>query len=143
MQGPIAWAARNSSKPGRRDNTWVVHAAPNWAQARLDAPAKVITAELTSALATHARIDPTAVQGETAHRWLYYQAENPLDTGALWEPDLGLPVFRDWCLGARIEAAYLSGQASAGRVLGHLAGDTRAGWGGQAGHTASGKSSFC
>jgi predicted NAD/FAD-dependent oxidoreductase len=87
----------------------------------------VITAELTSALATQARIDPTAVTGQTAHRWLYYQAENPLDTGALWEPDPGLAVFRDWCLGAGIEAAYLSGQAEAGCVLGHLAGEIRAG----------------
>ena len=137
---PIAWAARNSSKPGRRGNTWVIHASPDWTRARLDVPAEAIAAELTSALATHAGIDPTAVTGQTAHRWLYSLAENPLDTGALWEPDLGLAVCGDWCLGARIEAAYLSGQAAAGRVLGHLASDTRAAEARQPAHTANAKS---
>ncbi|MFZ0791630.1 MAG: FAD-dependent oxidoreductase, partial [Chromatiaceae bacterium] len=137
---PIAWAARNSSKPGRRGNTWVVHASPDWTRTRLDVPAEAIAAELTSALATHTGIDPTAVTRQSAHRWLYSLAENPLDAGALWEPDLGLAVCGDWCLGARIEAAYLSGQAAAGRVLGHLAGETRAAEARQPAHTANAKS---
>jgi hypothetical protein len=81
-QGPIAWVARNSSKPCRRGNTWVAHASPDWTRARLDAPAEAIAAELTSALATHTGLDPTAVTGQSAHRWLYSLAENPLGAGA-------------------------------------------------------------
>ena len=124
-RGPIAWAARNSSKPGRWGNTWVVHATSDWTRTRLDAPAEAIAAELISALAAHTGIDPSAVTEQSAHRWLYSRVENPLDAGTLWEPDMGLAVCGDWCQGARIEGAYVSGQAAAGRVLGHLAAEAR------------------
>ena len=46
----------------------------------------------------------------------------PLVIGALWEPTLRLGVCGDWCRGARIEDAFLSGHAAAGRILGCLAG---------------------
>ena len=56
-----------------------------------------------------------------AHRWLYSLVANPLNVGALWDPDLGIGACGDWCQGARIEGAFLSGQAIAGRILGDLA----------------------
>jgi hypothetical protein len=69
-RGPIAWAARNSSKPGRWGNTWVVRATSDWTRTRLDAPAEAIAAELISALAAYTGIDPSAVTEQSALRWL-------------------------------------------------------------------------
>jgi predicted NAD/FAD-dependent oxidoreductase len=119
--GEIGWAARNSSKPSRSGNTWIVHAAPAWARARCDEPGEVITAELGNLFAGRAGIDATDLVVQTAHLWRYSLVDNPLATGALWNPELRLGLCGDWCQGARIEGAFLSGQAVAGRVLGHLA----------------------
>lgn len=63
---------------------------------------------------------PSVIERNT-QRWRYALAENPLGTGTLWEPAPGLAVCGDWCRSARVEGAYLSGQAAAGRLLGHLA----------------------
>ena len=57
----------------------------------------------------------------STHRWLYSLVDNPLEAGALWDPDLQLAACGDWCHGARIEGAYLSGQAAAGHLLRHQA----------------------
>jgi hypothetical protein len=117
----IGWAARNSSKPGRPGNTWVVHAAPAWTRARCDEPGEAIAAELGNLFASKAGIDATDLVAQTAHLWRYSLVDNPLATGALWDPGLGLGLCGDWCRGARIEGAFLSGQAVAGQILGHLA----------------------
>jgi len=53
-----------------------------------------------------------------AHRWRYAQAAEALDLGCLWDGELGLGVCGDWCQGSRVEGAFLSGMAAAGRVLG-------------------------
>jgi predicted NAD/FAD-dependent oxidoreductase len=62
-----------------------------------------------------------------AHRWLYSLVEQPLDVGALWAPELQLAVCGDWCQGARIEGAYLSGIAAAGQLLGDWCQHSRTG----------------
>jgi predicted NAD/FAD-dependent oxidoreductase len=123
----ISWAARNSSKPGRLGNTWVVHASPAWTRDHSDVPEDQTGAELTNLFTKQTGIDTTSVVAQTAHRWLYSLVDNPLDVGALWDPELGLGLCGDWCHSARIEGAFLSGQAVAGRILGHLANDSASG----------------
>ena len=49
-------------------------------------------------------------------RWRYALADAPLGVAALWDADAGLGVCGDWCLGARVEAAYDSGRILAGLV---------------------------
>ena len=50
--GPVAWLARDSSKPGRGPReTWVVHAQPDWAAAQAGAPDEACVQALTSAFA--------------------------------------------------------------------------------------------
>ena len=53
-----------------------------------------------------------------AHRWRYALAEGSLDAGCLWDGTLRLGVCGDWCHNSRVEGAFLSGMAAAGRVLG-------------------------
>ncbi|MFW5681305.1 MAG: FAD-dependent oxidoreductase, partial [Pseudomonadota bacterium] len=52
----------------------------------------------------------------TAHRWRYALAAEPVGEPCLYDRS-GLVACGDWCLGGRIEAAFLSGLAAAGRVM--------------------------
>ncbi|MGH1591618.1 hypothetical protein ACRBEV_28625 [Methylobacterium phyllosphaerae] len=57
-----------------------------------------------------------------AHRWRYAQVETALQLPCLYDPALRVGAAGDWCLGARIEAAYDSGQALARALLDDLDG---------------------
>ena len=120
-QGPLSWAAENSSKPGRSGNTWVLHASAAWTHAHLDADPKQVAEQLADWFCARTNLDRSAVRHLDAHRWRYSLVANPLDVGAFWDSDLNIGACGDWCQGARIEGAFLSGQAIAGRILGGLA----------------------
>ena len=51
-----------------------------------------------------------------AHRWRFGLTEKPLGEACVWDEELRLAVCGDWCLGADIESAFLSGSAAAGRI---------------------------
>jgi photolyase PhrII len=126
-QGPVGWAARNHTKPGRLGKTWVVHATADWTRAHLDLPAEAAAEQLGNALAGLLGVAKGQVTPYGAHRWLYSLVEQPLDVGALWAPELQLAACGDWCQGARIEGAYLSGIAAAGQLLGEWCEQSRTG----------------
>ena len=119
--GMLAWAGHNGSKPGRRGLTWVLHADPEWSESNLDSSADTVGAALSDRFCAATDTSPTGVQLLSMHRWRYALAPAPLSVGAHWDHELGLGMCGDWCKGARIEDAFLSGQALAGRILGHLA----------------------
>ncbi len=118
----LSWIARDSSKPGRPPGErWVLHAAPGWSRQRLqlerDQALPLLLEELASALG---RPLPT-VSHAAAHRWRFALPEEPLDEGLLHAPERGITVCGDWCAGARVEGAYLSGVAAAEQLLARLA----------------------
>jgi predicted NAD/FAD-dependent oxidoreductase len=124
-QGPLRWIARDSSKPGRSglagtSDCWVLHAEPRWTRKHLNDPREQVETALLEAFATlvvAAGSSLPAVNWRQSHSWLYALVETPLEEGCLWDPKLGLGACGDWCLGARVEGAWLSGEALAGRVL--------------------------
>jgi predicted NAD/FAD-dependent oxidoreductase len=105
----IAWAARESSKPGRQViERWTVQASAAWSQEHLhDDPARA-EAKLIKAFT-----EVTGIRAEPAHvdsqRWLYAKTLKPLGQSHLWDPKKGLGVCGDWCLGYRVEDAFVSG----------------------------------
>lgn len=110
----LRWVARDSSKFGRpAGEQWVAHANHDWSQAHLKAPADEVTPLLTSAL--RQVLGPNLPQPSVAlaHRWRYAFADNPVGEAYLEQAGLGLIVCGDWCLGPRVEGAYLSGLAAA------------------------------
>ena len=117
--GPLRWITRDSSRPGRAalPECWVAHAGPEWSREHLEDPADAVLATLQDAFRTATGIEATPSYA-AVHRWRYALAEWPLGVPALWDAAAGLGVCGDWCLGARIEAAFLSGQA-----LGHMMAD--------------------
>ena len=114
--GPIAWAARNSAKPGRNaaHECWVIHASPEWSRNRLGDQHADVCADLLGAFAEQVGpLPPVIVQA--AHRWRYAMAQKS-DEGALWDPSLKLGACGDWLSGPRVESAFLSGEKLAALV---------------------------
>jgi hypothetical protein len=105
----IAWLARESSKPGREPvERWTVQASATWSQEHLHDDAPRVQAKLLKAFAevTGIRAEPTFA---IAHRWRQAQTVRPLGTSHLWDAKASIGVCGDWCLGHRVEDAFLSG----------------------------------
>ncbi len=116
--GPIAWIARNTSKTGRAGrDAWTVHASPAWSSAHLEETPDVIAAELLAAFRAATGIGAVTPCHIEAHRWRYSLVTEPVGTPALFDAETGLGLCGDWCLGGKIEAAFLSGRALVKLVL--------------------------
>ena len=51
------------------------------------------------------------------HRWLYAKTAQPLGESHLWFKNQGIGLCGDWCLGHRVEDAFVSGLELALAVL--------------------------
>ena len=105
----IAWLASESSKPGRGAvERWTVQASPAWSQEHLEDDARRVQAKLLKAFSevTGIRAEPAYVD---SHRWRYAQTTQALGKSHLWDASAGLGVCGDWCLGHRVENAFVSG----------------------------------
>lgn len=105
----IAWLARESSKPGRNViERWTVQASPAWSAEHLEDDEARVQAKLIKAFA-----EVTGIRAAPAHadtrRWRYAQTTHPLGRSHLWDRALGLGACGDWCLGHRVEDAFVSG----------------------------------
>ena len=116
VQGsPLGWVARNQSKPKRewRVEAWVLHATTSWSAAHIDDEPEVVGSFLMEAF--HDLVPgglPRAFYA-TAHRWRYAVADPPLAAGAIHHAESRVTLCGDWCLGTRIEDAFLSGLTAA------------------------------
>jgi len=114
--GPLSWAARESSKPGRPPGArWTLHAGPNWSREHLEIDRDEAAARIATAF-TEAIGDAPAPLRVIAHRWRFAQVERPLGEACWFDRDIRLGLCGDWCLEPRIEGAFLSGCALAGRI---------------------------
>ncbi len=63
----------------------------------------------------------TGIRAEPSHvdsqRWRYAQTLRPLGASHLWDAKTGIGACGDWCLGHRVEDAFLSGLALALAVV--------------------------
>ncbi len=112
---PIAWIARNQTKPGRPPReAWVIHATPNWSRAHLEDQPDAVGEILANAAQerTGWRGKPQRVR---AHRWRYALVEDAIGEDCLVADDVVL--CGDGLLGGRVESALISGSAAAQRIL--------------------------
>jgi len=115
----LPWIALDSSKPGRAGaDCWVAQAAPGWSRAHLDDDPAVIASRMLSMLCERIGADPADALHATAHRWRYAAVETPLGQPFARNDAGTIHAGGDWCLEARIEAAWLSGTAIARNILG-------------------------
>jgi len=116
---PLAWVARNSSKPGRdcANDCWVLHASPEWSAAHQNLDRDTVKTKLLSAfdsIAAAPALNPFYLD---AHRWLFSATPLSLDRLVFFDGDKGLVVCGDWLAGGRVEGAFRSGVAAADCIL--------------------------
>lgn len=113
--GDIGLVAREGAKPGREamPDRWIVHATPTWSRQHLECEKEDARALLLAALSKFSPTPP--ITHAAAHRWRYARVEAPLGAPFL-KTDSGAVLAGDWCLGARLEAAFESGRAAADHV---------------------------
>lgn len=122
-QGPLAWIARNQTKPGRpHGEQWVLHASPAWSAASLERNADIVGPRMVDALTALPGLEHLVIDTVRAHRWRYALVTRSLDTDALRDADAHLTVVGDGLRGGRVAAALQSGAAGAARILGGLEG---------------------
>jgi renalase len=113
----IAWIARDSAKPGRRNaETFVVHASPDWSRAHLEWPADGVASAL---LARFREIDGGSAEPSfsVAHRWRYALVEQAAGSAFQWDGRARIGACGDWCLGPGVETAFESGDALGDAVV--------------------------
>lgn len=110
----IAWIARNSSKPDRPSTaqTWVVHARPDWSRAHIEDDPKTLVEPLLARFRALTGVLAEPLYA-TAHRWRYALVEQEVGQPCLFDRESMFGACGDWCLGARVEAAFDSGLAMA------------------------------
>ncbi len=105
----IAWLSRESSKPARSAvERWTVQASAEWSQEHFQDDAARVQAKLLKAFTevTGIRAEPAFVDSK---RWRYAQTIEALGQPYLWDASIGIGVCGDWCLGRRVENAFVSG----------------------------------
>jgi predicted NAD/FAD-dependent oxidoreductase len=105
----IAWLARESSKPKRGPvERWTVQASAAWSEEHLSDDVERVQAKLLKAFSevTGIRAQPSFA---TAHLWRYAQTSSPLGSSHLWDAKNNIGACGDWCIGHRVEDAFISG----------------------------------
>jgi renalase len=105
----ISWLARESSKPAREPiERWTVQASPAWSAKHLEDDAERVKAKLLKGFAEITGIRATPPHA-VVHRWRFAQTQTPLGRSHLLDEKLGIGLCGDWCLGHRVEDAFISG----------------------------------
>jgi predicted NAD/FAD-dependent oxidoreductase len=124
-EGPLGFVARQAGRPGQAPGErWVLQATAAWSAEHLERDGADVAALLCEAFGRALGVALEAPRTLVAHRWRFARVERPLGAACLWNPELQLAAAGDWCLGERIEDAFLSGCAAAGR-LNQLPGEAR------------------
>lgn len=118
-EAPIAWAARNSSKPGRAgEETWVLHASPSRSRELIDLPREKVGALLLADFFVQTEAQPVIPLHCVAHRWLYAMPASIEGGPTRFDSGQRIGIAGDYLHSPRVEGAWLSGTALATAVLG-------------------------
>jgi renalase len=108
----LRWAAREASKPGRAPGVrWLLHGRVDD-----DDPARA-TATLLAEFVDVVGASAAQPAFSAAHLWRYAFVARAVGSDCLVDGTGRVVACGDWCVGPRVEAAYLSGVAAAGRLL--------------------------
>jgi predicted NAD/FAD-dependent oxidoreductase len=123
----LAWAARDSSKPGRptMPDCWTLHAAPEWSARHLDDDDSSVAAALLDRLFDRSGLSAREPATSLVHRWRYARPDEDGSLRRRSDDSTRIVVAGDWTTGPRIEAAFISGVEAAGALIGLLGAPSR------------------
>ncbi len=122
----LGWIARDSSKPQRdteHGESLVLHATAQWSLENLERDADEIAAEMLAEFWHVSGLSSQSPNHLQAHRWRHAIPVDPATERTLFSDDRSIGCCGDWLGGPRVEGAFLSGMAAAGRILGTLSAD--------------------
>ena len=110
---PIDWIAINHAKPGRTQTvgTVMIHAEADWSDEHAEVDrdwVRDVMLDTASALIDYPLADAPHI---ALHRWLYASSKASPDVPCLKGDSF--VAAGDWCLGGRVQGAWLSGRAAA------------------------------
>lgn len=113
----IEWITVSSSRPGRNDLPGLVIQSNNqWAQEHLEVDDTRIIELMLADLETALGQPLPEIRQMALQRWRHAKVEQPLDADCLLDQDQHLAACGDWCLGQRLENAFLSACSLGQRV---------------------------
>lgn len=108
---------RDSSKPGRTGEVWVLEARPEWSREYIHLTPETVGAEMLAAFEVLAG-EPLTVVSSRVHRWLYAHAiPCGSDELSLWDPGTGIGACGDWLHAGGMEGSWQSGLDLARKLL--------------------------
>ncbi|OSQ37987.1 NAD(P)/FAD-dependent oxidoreductase [Thalassospira mesophila] len=125
----ISWMSRNAAptapdptpqaKSGVYDR-WTIHTSPQWSQDHVDETADNVGLQIENhvrSVFAGMNIALPAIAMRVAHRWRFARTIQPLGQSHISAFDGRIAAAGDWCMGARIEAAYESGESAANAIM--------------------------
>jgi photolyase PhrII len=118
----LSWAARDSTKPGRDRAVehLVIHAGPEWTAGHWGDDPDEVAQMMLEEFWRVSGIAPIPCHHLQSHRWKYAIPVDPSKLCCFAEGAAAVVACGDWASGSRVEGAFLSGMAAAGRILGTL-----------------------
>jgi predicted NAD/FAD-dependent oxidoreductase len=117
----ISWAARSSQSSDlfhrRCPDPWVLHATPRWSRDHLEEDKDRVIEKMLTALRDISGVKLPELHSVDAHRWRFARTETPLGSSHMNGMNGRVIAAGDWCLGARVEAAWRSGQSAAHAMI--------------------------
>jgi renalase len=117
-QSPLDWIARNSSKPKRgAQENWVAISTPEWAERYAAYSHDEIQQLLYQAFIEATGGVPKAPVYEALRYWEDAKTIQISGQEYLYDAEKGIGLCGDWCLGTRLESAFLSGLGMASEIM--------------------------
>jgi hypothetical protein len=105
----LSWIAVNSHKPGRTEPyTLMVHSSAAYADAHFHDDRDMVMAHLISETSRILGHDVSLAQYKTVHGWLYANNATQPESAVLLDTKQQLAACGDWCLGGRVEGAFMA-----------------------------------
>ncbi len=118
----LSWASRNNTKPGRKQDVehFVIHANPDWTAQHWEYDSAKVAETMLAEFFRVTGVPPQPHIHLQSHRWKYAIPIAPIEARCFTDESSVVVACGDWASGSRVEGAFLSGMAAAGRVLGTI-----------------------
>ena len=117
MNADISWLAVNSTKPNRSNATsLLVHSSENFAEQYLEADPLEIQRRLCAETSRIIARDVNDATFKAVHRWRYANNAERKTFPVFLDIDANLGACGDWCLGGRVENAFVSAHSLYGKM---------------------------
>ena len=109
-ESSVALIVANASKPGRAaSHSLLVHSDNHWARKNFEGDRAEIQQQLIDETCSLLNLDAASIVHADLQGWRYAKTEIAAEEDFLLDDARQLAACGDWCLGGRIEDAFLSG----------------------------------